>query len=66
MCSMITLFFFNLLNLKLKYKLTETVLLIDFHKLCDVKLYNVHVWNPASLVLQFFESNTIYSRLPPH
>ena len=40
---MITLFFFNLLNLKLKHKLTETFLLIDIHKLCDIQLYNVHV-----------------------
>lgn len=62
---MITLFF-NLLNLKLKYKVTETFLLIDIHKLCDIHLYNAHVWNPAGLVLQFFDSNTIYSPLPPN
>jgi len=45
-------FFFNLLNLKLKYKLRETFLLIDIHKLCDIESYNEHVWNPAGLELQ--------------
>lgn len=57
--------FFNLLNLKLKYKLTETFLLIDIYKLCDIQLYNVLVWKPAGVVLQFFDSNTINSPLPP-